>query len=58
MIGGKESIIMMLIYYDGLVRYLLGNIYNVLVLFNDFKNILDIICENYWVFYIFIMFFM
>lgn len=58
MIGGKESIIMMLIYYDGLVRYLLGNIYKVLVLFNDFKNILDIICENYWVFYIFIMFFM
>lgn len=58
MIGGKESIIMMLNYYDGLVRYLLGNIYKVLVLFNDFKNILDIICESYWVFYIFIMFFM
>lgn len=58
MIGGKERIIMRLNYYDGLVRYLLGNIYNVLVLFNDFKNILDIICENYWVFYIFIMFFM
>lgn len=58
MIGGKESMIMRLNYYDVLVRYLLGNIYNVLVLFNDFKNILDIICENYWVFYIFIMFFM
>lgn len=54
-IGGKESTIMTSIYYDGLARHLPGNIHKASALSNDSKNILDIIRENYRVFYIFIM---
>lgn len=54
-IGGKERTIMRSNYYDGLARHLPGNIHNASALSNDSKNILDIIRENYRVFYIFIM---
>lgn len=54
-IGGKESTIMRSNYYDALARHLPGNIHNASALSNDSKNILDIIRENYRVFYIFIM---
>lgn len=51
MIGGNESSIIWFNYYDKLVWYLFGGNYKVLVLFNDFKNIVDIICDSYWVFF-------